>query len=63
MHLKSVPLSFLGGIFLQAITNGHCRFSRHIGGKLSELMESLEYVQAFIDDLLCISRNSLEDYL
>jgi hypothetical protein len=32
-------------------------------GKLSELIESLKYVQAYVDDLLCISRNSLEDYL
>jgi hypothetical protein len=30
---------------------------------MMELMESLEYVQAYIDDLLCISRNSLEDHL
>ncbi len=28
--------------------------------KMMELMESLEYVQAYIDDLLCISRGSLE---
>ena len=27
------------------------------------LMESLEYVQAYINDLLCISRGSLEDHL
>ncbi len=26
-------------------------------------MESLDYVQAYLDDLLCISRNSLEDHL
>jgi hypothetical protein len=26
-------------------------------------MESLEYVLAYLDDLLCISRNSLEDHL
>jgi hypothetical protein len=32
-------------------------------GKMSELMESLEYVCAYLDDLLCISRNSLEDHL
>jgi hypothetical protein len=32
-------------------------------GKTSELMESLEYVQAYLDDLLCISRSSLEDHL
>jgi hypothetical protein len=31
--------------------------------KKMELMESLEYVQAYIDGLLCISRNSLEDHL
>ncbi len=26
-------------------------------------MESLEYIQAYLDDLLCISRRSLEDHL
>jgi hypothetical protein len=31
--------------------------------KMSELMESLEYVQAYIDDLLCISKGSLEGHL
>jgi hypothetical protein len=28
-------------------------------GKMSELMESLEYVRAYLDDLLCISKLSL----
>jgi hypothetical protein len=28
-----------------------------------ELMEDLEYVQAYLDELLCISRSSLEDHL
>jgi hypothetical protein len=32
-------------------------------GKMLEPMESLEYVQASLDDLLYISRNSLEDHL
>ncbi len=32
-------------------------------GKMSELMESLEYVRAYFDDLLCISKLSLEDRL
>jgi hypothetical protein len=32
-------------------------------GKMSELMESLDYVHAYLDDLLCISRSSLEDNL
>jgi hypothetical protein len=32
-------------------------------GKMSELMESLEYVRAYLDDLFFISKLSLEDYL
>jgi hypothetical protein len=31
--------------------------------KMLELMEDLEYVQAYLDDLLCISRSSPEDHL
>ncbi len=31
-------------------------------GKMSELMESLEYVRAYLDDLLCISKLSLENH-
>jgi hypothetical protein len=31
-------------------------------GKISERMKSLEYVRAYLDDLLCISRSSLEDH-
>jgi hypothetical protein len=34
-----------------------------IQSKMSELMEDLEYVQAYLDDLLCISKSSLEDHL
>ncbi len=34
-----------------------------IQGKMLELMESLEYVRAYFDDLLCISKLSLEDHL
>jgi hypothetical protein len=32
-------------------------------GKMSLLMESLEYVRANFDDFLCISKLSLEDHL
>jgi hypothetical protein len=32
-------------------------------GKMSDLMETLEYVRAYLDDLLCISKLSLEDHL
>ncbi len=31
--------------------------------KMLELMEDLEYVRAYLDDLLCISTSSLEDHL
>ncbi len=31
--------------------------------KMSELMETLEYVRAYLDNLLCISKLSLEDHL
>ncbi len=31
--------------------------------KMSELMESLEFVRAYLGDLLCISELSLEDHL
>jgi hypothetical protein len=32
-------------------------------GKMSELMKSLEFVRVYLDDLLCISKLSLEDNL
>jgi hypothetical protein len=32
-------------------------------GKMPELNESQQYVQAYLDDFLCISNNSLEDHL
>ncbi len=31
--------------------------------KMSELTETLEYVRAYLDDLICISKLSLEDHL
>jgi hypothetical protein len=31
--------------------------------KMSELMATLEFVRAYIDDLLCITKGSLEDHL
>ena len=32
-------------------------------GKMLELMESLEFVRAYLDNLLCISKLSLENHL
>ena len=31
--------------------------------EMIDLMETLEYVRAYIDDLLCITRGTLEDHL
>jgi hypothetical protein len=52
----------LGKIFLQENTNGYCRFSRHFPRKDVGADETLEYVRAYLDDLLCISKLSLEDH-
>jgi hypothetical protein len=41
---------------------GIAGFPDSFQAKMMELLESLEYVSAYIDDLLCISRNSLEDH-
>jgi hypothetical protein len=54
----------LGKIFLQEITNVGIAGSPDIfQGKMSELMESLEYVRAYLDDFLCFFKLSLEDHL
>ena len=42
---------------------GIAGFPDNFQGKMSELMESLEYLQAYLDDLLCISRSSFEEHL
>ncbi len=31
--------------------------------EMMDLMDALEYVRAYIDDLLCITRETLEDHL
>jgi hypothetical protein len=31
--------------------------------EMLDLMETLEYVRAYVDDLLCITRGTLEDHL
>jgi hypothetical protein len=64
MHPKSAPSYFLGEIVTtRAITNGSEGSPDIFQGKMLELMKSLEYVRAYLDDLLCISKLSLEDHL
>jgi hypothetical protein len=58
MHPESAPSSFLG-----ALPMGIAGSPDIFQSKMSELMKDLEYVQAYLDNLLCISRSSLEDHL
>jgi hypothetical protein len=64
MHPKSVPSYFLGDNIptrdYQWVLHVLQTFSKK---NMSELMETLEYVRAYLDDLLCISKLSLEDHL
>ncbi len=64
MHPKSAPSYLIGG------KNSYKRLPMGIAGspdifqgKMLELMETLEYVRAYLDDLLCNSKLSLGDHL
>ncbi len=59
MHPKSAQSSSLEANILDYQWEWHVlqTFSK------MKLMESLEYVRAYTDDLLCMSRKSLEDHL
>jgi hypothetical protein len=64
MHPKSTPSYFLGENIptrdYQWVLQVLLTFSK---AKMLELMETLEYVRAYLDDLLCISKLRLEDHL
>jgi hypothetical protein len=64
MHPKSAPSYFCGENFptrdYQWVLQVLLTFSKE---RMLELMKSLGYVRAYIDDLLCISKLSLEDHL
>jgi hypothetical protein len=54
----------MGQILLYEITNGICRFSRHLPSRNDGFDGiPLEYVRAYIDNLLVITRGTLEDHL
>ncbi len=64
MHPKSAPSYFLGGTYsYKQLPMGIAGFPDIFQGKMLELMESLENVRAYLDDLFCISKVSLEDHL
>jgi hypothetical protein len=61
---KICTIIFLWGKYsYKRLLMGIARSPDMFQAKMSELMESLEYEQAHIDDLLCISKDSLEDHL
>jgi len=53
----------MGQIFVFAITYGICRSADIFQAEMMDLMEALEYVRVYIDDLLVITRETLEDHL
>ena len=63
MHPKSAPTFFHEGIFLPRVANGYCGFSQHFQAKMSELMVALEFIRTNLDDLLCITKASLDNHL
>jgi hypothetical protein len=60
MHPKSAPLYFLGD---KRPPMGIAGSPDIFQGKMLELMESLEFVRAYLEDILCISKLSLKDHL
>jgi hypothetical protein len=64
MQPKSAPFYFLVEKYsYKRLPMGIAGSPDIFQGKMSELIESLEYVIAYLDDLLCISKLSLEDHL
>jgi hypothetical protein len=63
MHPKSAPSYFLGGNIPTGDYQWVLQVLLTFQGKMLELMESLEYVRAYLDEFLCISKMSLKDHL
>ena len=53
----------LGKVLLPQVTNGVACSPYIFQAKMSELMGTLEFVRTYIDDLLCITKGSLDDHL
>ena len=50
-------------MLLPQVTNGNCWFFGYFSGKNDGAKVTLEFVRAYIDDLLCITKGTLEDHL
>jgi len=53
----------MGRILIFAITMGYAGSADIFQAEMMDLIEALEYVRAYIDNLLVITRGTLEDYL
>ena len=61
-ELCTIVLPF-GKCECQRIPMGLCNSPDIFQEKMSELMEGLEFVRTYIDDLLCLTKGSYEDHL
>ena len=52
-----------GKYFYQRLPMGIAGSPDIFQAKMSELMAALEFVQTYLDDLLCITKGSLDDHL
>ncbi len=63
MHPKYAPLSSCGVNTLPCLPMGVACSPNIFHAKRSELMATLEFVQTYLDVLLCISKGNLNDHL
>jgi hypothetical protein len=61
-QLCTIVLPF-GKYEYQAIPMGLCNSPDIFQEKMSELMDGLEFVRTYIDDLLCLTKGSFDDHL
>ena len=52
----------MGKVYVPQVTDGYHMFSRHFQAEISELMVALEYLTTYLDDLLCITKASLDNH-
>jgi len=53
----------MGQIFVFAVTMGYAGSADIFQAEMMDLMEALEYVRAYIDDLLVVTKGTLGDCL
>jgi Reverse transcriptase (RNA-dependent DNA polymerase) len=61
-RLRTIVLPF-GKFEYQRIPMGLCNSPDIFQEKMSELMEGLEFVRTYLDNLLCLTKDTFEDHL